>query len=122
MTEQRPVEHGTAERRHWLSVLAKAEPAALDRLWQALPERPAFHHLRRPEIGLVMVRGRAGGSGNPFNLGEMTVTLCSVRTADGRTGHGYVAGRDRAHAETVAVLDAMLQDPARRDALMDQVV
>ena len=30
-----------------------------------------------------MVRGRVGGTGAPFNLGEMSVTRCSVRLADG---------------------------------------
>ena len=29
-----------------------------------------------PEIGTVMVQGRIGGTGAPFNLGEMTVTRC----------------------------------------------
>ncbi len=33
-----------------------------------------------------MVRGRAGGGGSAFNLGEMTVTRCSVRIATGQVG------------------------------------
>jgi len=60
-----------------------------------------------------MVRGRTGGGGAPFNLGEMTVTRCSVRTEQGLVGHAYVAGRDAQQAELAAVVDAMLQDPAQ---------
>jgi alpha-D-ribose 1-methylphosphonate 5-triphosphate synthase subunit PhnG len=73
--------------------------------------------LRRPEVGLVMLRGRAGGSGRRFNLGEMTVTRCAVRLADGTVGHGYVQGRDKAKAELVARFDALLQTDAGRDLL-----
>ena len=58
-----------------------------------------------------MVRGRAGGGGAPFNLGEMTVTRCTVRTDSGQVGHAYVAGRDARQAELAAVFDALLQDP-----------
>ncbi|MEE4381134.1 MAG: phosphonate C-P lyase system protein PhnG, partial [Pseudomonadales bacterium] len=78
-------------RRAWLGELAKADAGELERLWDALPEeaRPAFTTLRAPEFGLVMVRGRTGGTGDRFNLGEMTVTRCAVRLADGTTGVSY---------------------------------
>src|SRR3990167_751304 len=48
-------------------------------------------------------------AGSPFNLGEMSVTRCVVRLADGRTGYSYVAGRDKQHAELAALADAHLQ-------------
>ena len=35
---------------------------------------PDHENLREPENGLVMVRGRTGGDGAPFNLGEATVS------------------------------------------------
>jgi alpha-D-ribose 1-methylphosphonate 5-triphosphate synthase subunit PhnG len=105
-----------------MSALAQADPAAVEAAWAGLEARPAYRLLRAPETGLVMVRGRAGGTGAPFNLGEMTVTRCSVELGDGRVGHAYVAGRDPRHAETAAVLDAMLQDPAGRTALETAVV
>ena len=104
-----------ADRRHWLSVLAKA-PAEAVRARFAAVESPARTVLRPAEIGMVMVRGRTGGSGDPFNLGEMTVTRCVVRLESGETGVGYVAGRDRSHAEIAATLDAMMQSPAHRAA------
>lgn len=110
------------ERRRWMAVLAKAEPAELARLFAALPDRPRWRPLRAPETGMVMVRGRAGGSGQPFNLGEMTVTRCAVQLADGAAGYGYVGGTDRCHAEIAAVIDALMQDPARRDEVERAVV
>src|SRR5262245_65697765 len=105
-----------------MSALAQADGAALAAAGERLPSRPPYRVLRAPEIGLVMVRGRAGGTGAPFNLGEMTVTRCSVELDDGRVGHAYVPGRDRRHAETAAVLDAMLQDDAARPAPEEEML
>lgn len=100
-------------RRDWLSLLARA-PA--DRLAALMPDPLPDHALlRAPEIGSVMVRGRTGGTGAPFNLGEMTVTRCSLRLADGTVGHAYVQGRDRRHALRAAVLDALMQTDAAPD-------
>lgn len=99
------------DRKNWLGVLAKAPAARVAALTEAL-DAPAFEWLRRPEVGGVMVRGRAGGTGAPFNLGEMTVTRCSLRLATGEVGHGYVQGRDKAHAEQAALVDAMMQTEA----------
>lgn len=92
-----------------MAVLAKARPAEIDAAWRRLEEPPAYERLRGPEVGLVMVRGRTGGDGAPFNLGEMTVARCTVRLRDGRVGHAYVPGRDLTHAERAAALDALLQ-------------
>jgi alpha-D-ribose 1-methylphosphonate 5-triphosphate synthase subunit PhnG len=89
-----------------MATLAKA-PAA--RLADLMPDLPPHDLLRRPETGTVMVRGRMGGSGAPFNLGEMTVTRCSVRLPCGTAGHAWVQGRDRGQAQRAAVLDALLQ-------------
>ena len=109
------------ERRTWLSLLAKADGAELARLWAATGLTPAHQVLRAPEIGAVMARGRQGATGAPFNLGEITVTRCSVRLETGEVGHGYVPGRDKQRALTVAVIDAALQTGAagriRRDVL-----
>ena len=57
-----------------------------------------------------MTRGRIGGTGDPFNLGEMTITRCSVRLNDGTVGHSYVSTRDKEHATVAAIIDAMMQD------------
>jgi alpha-D-ribose 1-methylphosphonate 5-triphosphate synthase subunit PhnG len=111
----------TRERQNWLSVLARSDRAAIEGL-VAGQDLPAVETLRPAEIGLVMVRGRAGGNGQRFNLGEMPVTRCSVKSAAGHVGHGYVQGRDKAHAELTATLDAALQDAGRRQALIDAVI
>jgi alpha-D-ribose 1-methylphosphonate 5-triphosphate synthase subunit PhnG len=110
-----------AERRRWMAVLARAEGAEIAALLDDAPPLPAHERLRPPETGLVMVRGRAGGDGGAFNLGEMTVTRCAVRLGH-LVGHAYVAGRDRHQAELAALVDAALQDPARRAALMAAVI
>ena len=99
---------GNAARQAWLSTLAKAPATEVLKLWEDVVA-PESQVLRPAETGMVMVRGRTGGAGNPFNLGEMTVTRCAVRLATGETGIGYVAGRDKAHAYVAAVADAMLQ-------------
>jgi alpha-D-ribose 1-methylphosphonate 5-triphosphate synthase subunit PhnG len=104
----------STERQIWLSALAKAAPATLLPLWDAL-DAPDAVMLRPPEVGMVMVRGRTGGSGDAFNLGEMTVTRCAVRLASGETGIGYVSGRDKRHAHAAAVIDAMMQSPVHRN-------
>jgi alpha-D-ribose 1-methylphosphonate 5-triphosphate synthase subunit PhnG len=104
-----------------MSVLALASTDELEACWRALGEPPAYQLLRRPEVGLVMVRGRAGGTGARFNLGEMTVTRCTVQRADGTLGHAWVRGRDARRAELAAVFDALLQDPERR-AVLDGLV
>jgi alpha-D-ribose 1-methylphosphonate 5-triphosphate synthase subunit PhnG len=108
------VEPPRYERREWLSVLAKARADEVLSAWNALDERPDFQALRAPEVGLIMVRGRMGGLGDAFNLGEMTLTRAAVRLEGGQTGLAYVAGRDRGHAERAAAVDAMMQSPNLR--------
>lgn len=109
-------------RQHWMAVLARAGAAELSTLLETLPPLPGYHRLRGPEAGLVMLRGRTGGAGAAFNVGEMTVTRCTVRTDDGLTGHAYIAGRDERQAELAALLDAMLQDPTRHDAVRHAII
>jgi alpha-D-ribose 1-methylphosphonate 5-triphosphate synthase subunit PhnG len=109
-------------RREWLSVLAKASADEVASAWEALSERPDYQALRAPEVGLVLVRGRMGGLGDAFNLGEMTLTRAAVRLAGGQTGLAYVAGRDRRHAEIAAAVDAMMQSPDLRPRVEGPVV
>lgn len=110
------------ERRRWLSILAKAPWDEVSTAWEGLAERPAYRALRAPEIGMVLVRGRMGGAGDAFNLGEMTVTRAAVRLESGETGVGYVAGRNRRHAEVAAAVDAMMQSAEHRPAVEGTLV
>lgn len=99
----------TMERRDWMGLCARARPERLAALVDALGDAPAYDWLRAPEAGSVMVRGRAGGHGAAFNLGEVTATRCALRTADGAEGHAIVQGRDRDHATRAALVDALMQ-------------
>ena len=81
----------------------------LTRLWTSVGDEPSFTLLRAPEIGLVMTRGRVGGTGAQFNLGEATAVRCSVRLSTGEVGHSYALGRDKRKAEIAALCDALLQ-------------
>ncbi|MEQ9694991.1 phosphonate C-P lyase system protein PhnG [Shimia sp. SDUM112013] len=99
-------------RRDWMSLLAKAPATTLQSLWQATGMAPGYTWLRTPEVGAAMVRGRMGGTGAPFNLGEMTVTRCSLQLDSGEIGHAYVQGRDKDKATTAALIDALMQGPS----------
>ncbi len=94
-----------AARQEWMGLLARA-PAA--RVAELMPDLPPHTALRPAQLGTVMVQGRAGGTGDAFNLGEMTVTRASV-SLNGVVGHGYVQGRDQGHALRAAVIDALMQ-------------
>jgi alpha-D-ribose 1-methylphosphonate 5-triphosphate synthase subunit PhnG len=120
----------SAMRRAWMAVLARTPRAdletALDRALQGVPP-PAYDWLRPPEIGLAMVRGRVGGSGDPFNLGEATVTRATLRlrgtgAAAAAVGVACHLGRDRRRAELAALADALLQMPEHHAALHQQLI
>ena len=109
------------DRAQWMALLARApmtllEPA-LGQYAQGVPR-----WLRPPETGLMMVQGRAGGTGERFNLGEVTVTRCALRLSEQRhdeaaVGVAYVLGRSHRHAQLAAVADALLQDPTQQGSL-----
>ena len=103
----------TDPRRLALNALAAADADALTAAWSNWADKPDFKPVRGPETGLVMVRGRAGGGGAPFNLGEASVSRATVRLESGEIGHGYCLGRDLDKARLIAVFDALFQrDPA----------
>ena len=104
-----------------MAILARASAEELSARLAALGPLPEAETLRAPETGLVMVRGRAGGDGDAFNLGEMTVTRCAVRLG-AHIGHAYIAGRDHCKARLAALLDAALQDQALQPALLKSII
>jgi alpha-D-ribose 1-methylphosphonate 5-triphosphate synthase subunit PhnG len=97
-----------ARRKAAMTVLAHSEAAEISERLGAVAV-PDYENLREPEAGLVMVRGRIGGDGAPFNLGEATVSRAAVRLATGQMGFGYALGRDRKKAQLIALCDAMVQ-------------
>jgi alpha-D-ribose 1-methylphosphonate 5-triphosphate synthase subunit PhnG len=118
-------------RRTWMAVMARASradlEAALNRAMEGIA-LPAFDWLRPPETGLAMVRGRVGGTGDAFNMGEATVTRATLRLRDFNTDESATVGvachlgRDRRRAELAAIADALLQTPQHHDRLQQQVV
>jgi alpha-D-ribose 1-methylphosphonate 5-triphosphate synthase subunit PhnG len=109
-------------RQRWMKVLAKASSKDLEDALQKIVIRPDYEFLRTPETGMVMVRARTGGIGKRFNLGEITVTRCVIRTDDGDVGCSYVMGCDHRHAEYAALFDAMLQNTRYRIDLMEDII
>jgi alpha-D-ribose 1-methylphosphonate 5-triphosphate synthase subunit PhnG len=109
-----------SERRAAMALLAEARTEELSASLNAVG-MPAFHELRPAETGLVMLRGRIGGDGAPFNLGEATVTRAALCIDSGETGFSYVLGRDREKARLAALADALWQS-ARRDAVERHVL
>ena len=121
-----PAGQATLTRQKWMSVLAKADTKTLAEKVAALKDLPKYSVIRPAECGSVMVRGRAGGTGSPFNLGEMSVTRCVVQLTDSEAGpvigHAYVTGRDKHHAESAAVLDALMQTERWRPTIQEGVI
>ncbi len=105
-------------RQEWMALLALADERRLRAVWDGLDERPEYRVVRGPETGLVMVRARAGNTGTRFNLGEMSVTRCTVALASGVIGHAWIAGTKAEHARLAALFDAMLQAQDTGDLLL----
>ncbi|MBD1996649.1 phosphonate C-P lyase system protein PhnG [Leptolyngbya sp. FACHB-541] len=114
-------------RQSWMATLAKVTPLQLEHVVSTLTHLPYYNFLRPPEIGLTMVQGRTGGTGQPFYLGEMTITRCVVKLEtpdleEAIVGFGYVAGRSHRHAELAALCDALLQHSDWHDVIQTQVI
>ena len=110
-----------AQRKAAMAVLAHCDAAEIAGYLDAITV-PAYENLREPENGLVMVRGRVGGDGAPFNLGEATVSRAAVRLATGEGGFGYALGREREKARMIALCDALVQSDEFADAVETSVL
>jgi alpha-D-ribose 1-methylphosphonate 5-triphosphate synthase subunit PhnG len=109
-------------RREAMAVLAGSDAAEIAVRLDGIGPLPAGEDLRTAESGLVMVRGRIGGDGAPFNMGEATVSRAAVKLASGETGFGYVLGRDLSKARLVALCDALVQSATYRARVESEVV
>jgi len=110
-----------ARRQAAMAVLAYSDAAGIASRLEAMVV-PVYENLREPENGLVMVRGRIGGDGAPFNLGEATVSRAAVRLSTGEVGFGYTLGRDRQKARMIALCDALVQSDEFADAVESKVI
>jgi len=112
-------------RADWMALLSRAPldllESAVGAHWPAKP-----HWLRAPETGLMMVQGRAGSTGERFNLGEVTVSRCALRMSGAQAdaavvGVAYALGRSHRQVGLAAVADALLQDGAQQ-VLLEQTL
>ena len=111
----------TEKRQKWMATLAKSNLNQLETKVAEIGTLPEYSFIRPPEIGLTMVRGRAGGTGQIFNLGEMTITRCTVKIEE-VIGFGYVGGRSYRHAELAALCDGLMQIPEWHDIVQSIVI
>ena len=97
------------DRSKWMSILSKSSDKSLANLFQSTEIYSAYKILKKPEIGSVMVRGKIGGTGELFNVGEVTITRCSILLNTGKMGFSYIQGRNKKKAITAAICDALMQ-------------
>lgn len=102
-------------------MLARASRAELEAGIAGLHPSSVAETVRPAEMGMVMLRGRVGGTGDAFNIGEVTLVRCAIRVG-AALGVGYALGRDKRKAELIALLDAALQDEAHSAQLIRDVV
>lgn len=111
-----------SDRRRAMALLARSDGDEIRRLWETSGLAVEVEPVRGPETGLVMLRGRMGGGGAAFNLGEATVTRATVRLATGEVGHSYALGRDADKARIAATVDALWQRAEARAAVEERIV
>jgi alpha-D-ribose 1-methylphosphonate 5-triphosphate synthase subunit PhnG len=112
----------TEQHQHWIAVLAYAPSLLLEESWTVFDPKPDYRLLRPVETGMVLLRGRIGGSGPPFNFGEATITRAAVSLESGERGFAYRLGRRPREAELAALFHALLQHPAHRAAVEERVI
>lgn len=115
---------GPRDRQRWLATLSQAPAPLLLAQAAAWSTWPTVV-LRPVETGLVMLRGRIGGGGDRFNLGEATVTRYVLRCAgepSSTVGVGYVLGRQPDRAKAVALFDGLLQQAAHQQRLLRELI
>ncbi len=111
----------TSHRQLAMATLAHAPENEIADLLSGI-DLPEVEHLREPEQGLVMVRGRIGGDGRLFNFGEATISRAAVKLESGEVGFGYTLGRSRKKARLIALCDALIQSDIYREALEIKVL
>lgn len=109
-------------RKRVAGLLARATIGELGGVWSKLEPKPEVHKVRGPETGLVMVRGRIGGGGSPFNVGETTVTRATVKLSSGTVGYAHALGTSRKQAWLAAICDALWQEGTTRRLVEDELL
>nr|AHG53037.1 COG3624 Uncharacterized enzyme of phosphonate metabolism [uncultured bacterium B3TF_MPn1] len=113
---------GKTSRQRLLSLLSKSNGESVKQAWESLGVVPEYSFLKRPEVGMVMVKAQAGGNGTNFNMGEMTVTRTVLQLSGNQVGYGYIAGRDKDKSLTVALIDALYQLCEWQDVIEEKIM
>ena len=111
-----------SQRQQNLSVLAKASLATMLEYWQQINVDATFEFLKKPEVGMAMVRAQAGAGCENFNMGEMTMTRCVIRLDSDEIGYGFVAGRSKKKSELIAVIDACWQKDSLQKIIEEKII
>ena len=114
---QMPAAGTPGDRLRLMRICSQATVAELSAALARLAPLPPIEVVRQPEVGLIMLRGRMGGDGAPFNAGEATMTRAVVRLASGELGFSYLLGRSLERARLAAIVDALGQNSRFRDSL-----
>ena len=110
------------ERKSAMRILSLTSADVLEQKYDSFDQKPDWTFARKPETGLVMTRGRIGGGGSPFNLGELTVTRAAVTLESGETGHAYCHGRNQRKAAIAAFFDAAFQSATLKSRVEAEVL
>ena len=112
----------TQDRQHWFSVLARSHADLVLERSEPWIVPDDFRVVKPPEVGMLQVQGRTGGKGQAFNIGDITITRCTVCGPDNFYGHAVLSGRRKDYALRVAQLDALLQHPAYHTDCMHNII
>lgn len=104
------------------STLSRSNLMEIKQHWGQSANDFEFQTIREPQVGMVMAVGRIEATGEPFNIGEISITRCAVRLESGEVGVGYVMGSDKEHALHIALIDALAQTPAYKESLENTVI
>lgn len=110
------------QRQKNLSILAKASLVTMRKYWESIGANATFVFLKKPEVGMAMVRAQAGGGSEDFNMGEMTMTRCVVRLDSEEIGYGFVAGRSKKKSELIAIIDASWQTESLKKIIEEKII
>lgn len=122
MAHSSGIDPAQARRQQAMRIVANATSEELMRLYGEAGVAVEASLLRGPETGLVTLRGRMGGGGAQFNIGEATVTRATVRLVSGEVGHAYLLGRDSRRARIAATIDALMQRDDTADLIEERVL
>ncbi len=87
-------------------ILSRADEEVLAKLaLEIMQAVPAIRVLKPPQQGLLMMRVQETVENEPFNLGEILVTECTVLLEEEGLGWGCCLGANEQRALYLAVLD-----------------